>query len=274
MGHELGSKNPNWKYPSARWVREAERKVELDRKLSAILGGREKKPSEANESLTLAQMCYDKKLHAASARFWAEAFEARMNLADDMNVQNRYNAACAAALAGSGEGKDEPPLDDAKKAHWRKQSVEWLNADLAAWSKILASGPPQAKPFIVKTLQHWKADTDLAGVRDAAALAKLSGDEQKACRCSGPRLMHCWRRHRAPVPGESTDALARPGIQKMKLSLKLECLGRDYGSRQQLISGRHRVKVPISRASRLYPYGSAHAPFGHLAWLAGPPHWE
>ena len=113
------------------------------------LSGREK-PADAAESLTLAQMCYDKKLHAASARFWAEAFQAQPNLADDMNVQNRYNAACAAALAGSGEGKDDPPLDDAKKAHWRKQAMDWLKADLAAWSKILESGPPQAKPFIVQ----------------------------------------------------------------------------------------------------------------------------
>ena len=29
-----------------------------------------------------------------------------------MQAQNRYNAACAAALAGSGQGKDDPPLDE------------------------------------------------------------------------------------------------------------------------------------------------------------------
>ncbi len=28
---------------------------------------------------------------------------------------------------------------------------------------------------------HWQQDTDLAGIRDAAALAKLPADEQKAC---------------------------------------------------------------------------------------------
>jgi len=33
-----------------------------------------------------------------------------------------------------------------------------------------------------QTLEHWKADTDLAGLRDAAPLAKLPEDEQKVCR--------------------------------------------------------------------------------------------
>ena len=130
----------------------------------------------------LAQMCYDKKLHGASARFWAEAFQAQPKLVEDMQAQNRYNAACAAALAGCGQGKDEPPLDDAAKARWRKQAIDWLKADLAAWSKILESGPPQARQSISQTLQHWKADPDLAGLRDAGSLAKLPKDEQDACR--------------------------------------------------------------------------------------------
>ena len=35
---------------------------------------------------------------------------------------------------------------------------------------------------ITQALQHWKADSDLAGLRDASAMAKLSDIEQKACR--------------------------------------------------------------------------------------------
>ena len=180
-GHELGSKNPNWHYPSAR-VGARDRAAGRARpKLPAILAGKAR-PSDALETLGFAQLCYDKKLHGASARFWAEAFQAQPKLAEDMQAQNRYNAACAAALAGCGQGKDDPPLDDAAKARWRKQAIDWLKADLAAWSKVLESGPPQARQAISKTLQHWKADPDLAGIRDDAALAKLPADEQKACR--------------------------------------------------------------------------------------------
>ncbi len=180
-GHELGSKNPNWRYPSAEWVRETERLVELDRKLPAVLAGKDK-PSDALEMLGFAQLCYGKEFHAASARLWAEGFQAHPKLAEDMQVQNRYNAACAAALAGSGHGKDELALDAATKAGWRKQAIDWLKADIAAWSKILENSPPQARQAVSQTLQHWKVDTDLAGIRDDAAAAKLPADEQKACR--------------------------------------------------------------------------------------------
>jgi len=68
------------------------------------------------------------------------------------------------------------------KAHWRKQAIEWLKADLAAWSKVLEKAPPAARQSISQTLQHWKADSDLAGLRDAALLAKLPEAEQKVCR--------------------------------------------------------------------------------------------
>jgi hypothetical protein len=103
-------------------------------------------------------------------------------LADDVRASNRYNAACAAALAGSGEGKDDPPLDDAAKARWRKQAIEWLKSDLTARTKISEGGPPPARYAISKKLNQWKAEVDLAGLRDAAALSKLIEDEQKACR--------------------------------------------------------------------------------------------
>ncbi len=63
----------------------------------------------------------------------------------------------------------------------RKQAIDWLTADLAAWTKVVESGPPQAGQLVSQTLQHWKADADLAGIRDDAALAKLPADEQKDC---------------------------------------------------------------------------------------------
>ncbi len=150
-------------------------------KLPAVLAGKIQ-PVDAVETLDFAQICYNKGLQGASARFWAEAFRAEPKLADDMQAHHRYNAACAAALAGCGRGKDEPPLDDASRARWRQQALEWLEADLAAWSKTLESGPPQSRLPIHQTLRHWKADPDLVGLRDKGALAKVPKEEQKACR--------------------------------------------------------------------------------------------
>ena len=48
-------------------------------------------------------------------------------------------------------GKDEPTLDDAAKAKLRRQALDWLKAELTAWSKQLESGPPQSRPLIAQT---------------------------------------------------------------------------------------------------------------------------
>jgi len=153
----------------------------LAHRLPAILAGKVK-PSDPAEALGFAQLCSEKKLQGASARLWRDAFNAWPALADDMKVQNRYKAACAAALASSGHSKDDPPLGDAAKARWRKQALDWLKADLAARSKVVESGPSQEREATSQTLQHWKADPNLAGVRDPVTLAKLPEDERKACR--------------------------------------------------------------------------------------------
>jgi serine/threonine-protein kinase len=179
-GHELGSRQPAWRHPTAQAVRECERMVALEARLPNVLAGR-LQPADSAETLGFAQLCYNKKLHGSSARLWTEAFQAEPKLADDMQAQHRYNAACAAALAGCGQGQDKPPLEEPTKARWRKQATDWLKKDLAAWSKILGSGPPQVRQSVAETLQHWKTDTDLAGLRDATALKRLPEAEQKAC---------------------------------------------------------------------------------------------
>ncbi len=175
------AKNPRLAQQIERDLAATERLASLSDRLPDLLAGKTR-TAEPAELLGFALLCYEKKLHVASARFWCEAFEAQPKLAEDMQAQHRYNAACAAALAGCGQGKNDPPLDDAAKARWRKQTIDWLKADLAAWSKILESGPAPGAPLIAQTLQHWKVDADLAGLREPAALDKLPDEERKACR--------------------------------------------------------------------------------------------
>src|SRR5262249_12899442 len=120
-GHELGSQLPRWPHPSDQWAREAERLAELDHKLPAILKG-EARPAGPRELLALAQLCQQyKRLNAASARFYAEAFTADPNLADDLRFPHRYHAARAAALAATGKGEDASKLDDEGRARLRGQ---------------------------------------------------------------------------------------------------------------------------------------------------------
>ncbi len=149
----------------------------LDTRLVAVIKGVEQPRDEADR-LALAELAYDKALHATAARLWAEAIAANPKLGDDRTAQHRYNAACATALAGCGHGKDNPTPDEAAKAKLRQQALEWLKAEHAAWSKLLESDAAKAGLFVAKTLAHWQKDTDLAGIRDEKDIAKLPESER------------------------------------------------------------------------------------------------
>jgi tetratricopeptide (TPR) repeat protein len=149
----------------------------LDARLTAVLGGDAARSNA--ERLALAQRAHDTKRHLAAAKLWAEALAADPHLAADRQAQHRYNAACAAALAATGKGLDEPAPDDAAKSRLRRQAHDWLKGELTAWERLLEQGSPQARAFIARTLQHWQQDTDLAGVRNRGALVELPGAELK-----------------------------------------------------------------------------------------------
>jgi Flp pilus assembly protein TadD len=178
-GHEIGSRRAGWPDPSAQWVRQAEQLVALDRKLSAILNG-QASPADVGEELRLAWLCQQsyKRLYAASANFYAAAFKAQPRLAEDLQAGHRYNAACAAALAGCGQGKDAAPLDESRRASWRRQALDWLRADLKAWRQVLDRHPDKAGPAVVQKLRHWEQNADFAGVH-GAALARLPEAERQ-----------------------------------------------------------------------------------------------
>src|SRR5262249_34552279 len=59
-GHQLGSRNPPWHYPSAQWLRQAEQLVELDSKLPRVLKGHST-PANSDERLALALYCLEHK---------------------------------------------------------------------------------------------------------------------------------------------------------------------------------------------------------------------
>jgi tetratricopeptide (TPR) repeat protein/serine/threonine protein kinase len=153
--------------------------VKAEAKLSAILKG-EVRPADAAERIALADLCQQefKKLYVVSYRFYADAFAEQPQLADDLEHGHRYNAACAAAQAGCGEGKDADQTDDKERARIRRQALDWVRADLAAYRKWLEKEPDKARPVNVKQMAHWQQDTDFAGVRGTEALAKLPEGER------------------------------------------------------------------------------------------------
>src|SRR5262249_4868117 len=110
--------------------------------------------------------------------------EADPTLADSLAArQDRgqwyvYIGARAAALAGCGQGEDAPPPDDAARARLRAQALGWLKSELVAWSKLFDSGNSHDRILALSGVVLWKANPDLALVRDADALAKLPEPER------------------------------------------------------------------------------------------------
>src|SRR5262249_3626663 len=118
-GHTLGARVPGWSKPSGVWVRECEHLLELERKLPAILDGKAK-PATAAERAALSYLGTVKQLYAWAAHFSAEAFAA--GAAGELGPLFRSRAACCAALAGCGQGKDAARLDEKVRARWRSQA--------------------------------------------------------------------------------------------------------------------------------------------------------
>src|SRR5207244_10488207 len=105
---------------------------------------------------------------------YREAVAARPALADALPAGHRYDAACAAARAGAVPEREEA-------ADFRRQALAWLREDLAAWRR-LADDPARTHAQARFYLRLWQRTADLAGLRDAAGLARLPAAERDACR--------------------------------------------------------------------------------------------
>jgi tetratricopeptide (TPR) repeat protein len=178
-GHQLRFKRPNWPYPSAQWVRQFQRLAELEEHLPAFLSGKAE-PASHEVRIELAEVCLRKQLNRAAVRFYDKAFTPPSPRTAPLIEAHRYNAACVAALAGCGRGKDAEKLDDQEYARLRRQALDWLRADLEAKARLLDEGPDPVRSAaeVGNALRHWQVDPDLAGLRGPEALARLPGAER------------------------------------------------------------------------------------------------
>jgi serine/threonine-protein kinase len=175
---ELVATRPGSRLPAAEWVRKAELNSELENKLAAFLTGKFK-ARDNEQRIALASVCYAKKFPASAADLFAEAFAADPKLADDLNAGHRFDAARAAALAGT---VADDSSGEVTKAKWRQQSHAWLRNELQANVKATESKNPRQRAYAVERLYLWKFDADLSAVRDADALGKLPDAEREEWR--------------------------------------------------------------------------------------------
>ena len=163
----------------------------LAARLPALLKG-EDHPKDAAERLALAQMCYDTKRHAAAARFWAEALAADPKLGDDRQAGHRYNAACAAALAGAGQGKDDPPPDDAAAGQAARPGPRLAQGRAGRLGEGAGSGGPRParwssrRSSTGRPTPTWPASAMRTPWRSSPRPSASPGGR------SGPRSTPCW----------------------------------------------------------------------------------
>jgi eukaryotic-like serine/threonine-protein kinase len=170
----------------ARLADEAERAGSLHRRLPGLVKGEDKAKDEA-EALAFITLCYDTRHNATAVRVWEVSFAANPELAEDLERSHRYNAACSAALAASGQAKDSP-ADEPTRAGLRTRALDWLKADLDRYAGVVDTVTDEARAALARTLHHWRRDSDLEGIRDPEAVAKLPEGEREGWRAFWERV--------------------------------------------------------------------------------------
>jgi serine/threonine-protein kinase len=160
-------------------ARDAERMIALNSRFPE-LPGEDEQPASLAERIRIAQFCQIKQLFATSAKNWEGLFITHPAVPADLNAGHRFAAACAAARAGSGQGKETPPPDLESRARLRRKALEWLEADLAAITSSMEKAHARDRHWGPSRLGRWLVATQLAGVRDESALSHLAEPEQKA----------------------------------------------------------------------------------------------
>jgi serine/threonine-protein kinase len=160
-------------------LKQAERCLVVDGMLPAILEGKVKLETPA-ERLEVAEFCHGYKDYTLTAvGLYAEAFRADPQLLQNLNRQNRFHAASAAALALGGKGADSTPLFPEECWWLSMQARSWLRGDLASYTRFAQTKDPGLARAIVQRLKGWKQAEALACVRESRSLAGFPEEERR-----------------------------------------------------------------------------------------------
>ena len=146
--------------------------------LPAFLAGKYQ-PRDNDERLALLGVCQFTNRTLAAARLYADAFAADPRLAEDFRVGHRSNAARYAALAGCGRGADAGLARRSGAEGVARAGEGVVAGGPGGLGQALDADPAATREPLKQRLTEWRGDPDLAGVREAAELAKLPADERK-----------------------------------------------------------------------------------------------
>jgi hypothetical protein len=134
-----------------------------------------------DERLALIGVCQFMNRTLATARLYADTFSTDSSQAEDLRAGLRSRAARAAVLAGCGVGSDAATLSASDRIAWRRQALEWLQADLITCTKYLDADFTANRDLVRGILGNWKSDSDLSGLREQSAIERMSTVDKNAC---------------------------------------------------------------------------------------------
>jgi tetratricopeptide (TPR) repeat protein len=160
-------------------LRYAKGLLQLDRKLTACLAGKDR-PDSPRQAAELAAFCgrYRERYHAA-VRLYTDAFRNDPALADHPQIRHRYHAACCAAFAAAGQGQDAAALAEGERTDLRRQALTWLRADLDSWRRRDLDGNPRDRADVAAVMRGLQSDARLIAVRHPWSLLRLPTDERR-----------------------------------------------------------------------------------------------
>lgn len=149
---------------------------EARRMMPEILAGTAK--FESNDlRLKASEECADLEHFAAAASLCRDAFAVDSEIANDTESQFRYDAACWAALAGT--GSDDLVENSKQRDDWRAQSLKWLQEDLKILESMAKTGSDAQREEAREQLDGWLNDSNLVSVRSRNRLGFLPEEERR-----------------------------------------------------------------------------------------------
>jgi hypothetical protein len=132
------------------------------------------KPDDVEARVDLCGMLIDAKRHVEVVQATQAAFQHNPNWAEDPRNYLRVQAARSALDCALGKGQNVPP--PAERSAYRKQALDFLTAELAAYQKF----PASEQPSVLRMMQKWLREVGWMPVRDAKALEALPPEERDA----------------------------------------------------------------------------------------------
>jgi tetratricopeptide (TPR) repeat protein len=133
-------------------------------------------PAEASE---LARAARELGRHRAAASLFERALDRGPAAGEEAGSNDRWLAACSAALTAAGRGSEGADSTPEERARWRARAWQWLEEDLAALRVRCAAAAGEERERLVGELDPWLADGALRELRAGTETEPWSAAERE-----------------------------------------------------------------------------------------------